>query len=373
MEYEILSHLLLSGEKSVKEIAELLKISETYASKLTDRMERENLVSKKRSGRQVIVKPNTSSPLVKEFSRFVVIVGNHPPYTPKDFLTPESKRIITKSLIKKPKSIKEIKKETKYSRVTINKTLKSLKKSGIVKTEDRRPRKYHTTDSPLTKALTPIIEYLELGIRSKNVLNRIASDPRTEALVVYGSEVWGRKDELSDVDAFVVVDSPENVKAIKEYEQEGLELNAFSRKGLVHLIRREPWFFRLILQGKILTGEDFLKDISDTRSKGDTGEVVGEIKEMLEGLDRITSTEKAKILMYCIRSLLVLRLHQEDKLSWENYYRELDKEYPRYKEIRRMRHGLGEVKAKDIENIRDKLLKEIGYVKKEQKKISNKP
>ena len=372
MEYEILSHLLLSGEMSVKEIAELLDISETYASRLTNRLKRENLVVKERTGKRVIVKPNIAAPLLRNFSRFVVIAGNYPPYTPKDYLTPRSKRIITKTLIPHPKSIQEIKRETGYSRVTINKILKFLKDSKVVGTEGGKPRRYHITDSPLTRALVSIIEHLESDMRLGEILNRIASDSRTDAVVVYGSEVWGRKDKLSDVDAFVVVDSPKDVEAVKEYEQEGLELNIFSRKGLVHLIKREPWFFRLMLQGKILTGKDFLKGLSEIPSKGDVDELIREIREMLQALDKLTSTEKARIIMYCIRSLVVLKLHLRDELSWENYYGELDREYLRYREIRRARHGLKEVKAEDIECIKDKLLKEIKHVKKEEEEISNK-
>lgn len=373
MEYEILSHLLLNGEMHVKEIAELLDISETYASRLTDRLKKENLVVKKRTGKQVIVKPNTTSPLLRNFSRFVVIAGNYPPYTPKDYLTPKSKRKITKTLIPHPKSIQEIKQETGYSRVTINKTLEFLKNSKVVETEDGKPRRYHITDSPLTQVLVSIIEYLESDIRLREILNRIASDSRTDAVVVYGSEVWDRKDKLSDVDAFVVVDSPKDVEAVKEYEQEGLELNIFSRKGLVHLIKREPWFFRLMLQGKILTGKDFLKGLSEIPSKGDAGEVINEIREMLQALDKLTSTEKARIIMHCIRSLLVLKLHQRNELSWEKYYGELNKEYPQYRKIRRAYHGLKEVKDGDIKHIKDKLLKEIRYVKKEKENLKHRP
>lgn len=358
---------------SVKEIAELLSISETYASRLTDRMGRDNLVVKERAGKKVIVKPNTISPLIRNFSRFVVMVGNYPPYTPKDFLTPKSKRVIIKSLIPAPQSIREIKRETGYSRVTLNKILKFLKDSKIVGVEGGRPRRYHLTDSPLTQTLVLIIECLESDIRLRDVLNRITSDPRTEAVVIYGSEVWGRKDKLSDVDAFVVVNSPKDIKTIKKYGQEGLELNIFSRKGLVHLIRREPWFFRLMLQGKILRGGNFLKDLSAIQSKGDVEGITREIKEMLKSLDELTSTEKARIAMYCIRSLMVLKLHLRDELSWRNYYRELDRGYPQYRKLRRAYHGLGEVKARDIEHIRDKLFKEMNYVKKEEEKISNKP
>lgn len=377
MEYEILSHLLLSGEMSVKEIAELLSISETYASKITDRLKKENLVFKERVGKKVIVKINPLSPLIEKFSRFVVIVGNYPPFTPKDFLTPESKRRIVKLLISAPKNISEIKKESNYSRMTINKILKALTKLKIlkVKKEKKKLKKYYLIDNPLTRELTGILQYMESDIRLKDTLNRISSDARTSAVVVYGSEIWGRKDKLSDVDALIVVNSPKDLESIKrEYEQEGLELNIFSRKGLVHLIKREPWFFKLIIEGRILKGEDFLKGLSEIPSRGNINEVTKEIKEMLRGLHKISlPSDKAKVLEYCIRTLLILKLHIKNELNWRTYYERLDAEYPSFKNLRKAHHKLKTINEKDISILKEKLLREIKDVEKEEEKISYKP
>ncbi len=371
MEYHILSHLLINGEKTVGEIAKQLKISKTHASQLTSKLREKNLVTKKRGGKNVYVRPNMASPLIQRLATLVVIAGNYPPYTPNDFLTPESKRKMIKLLDSGEKTIKEIKERLGYSRVTAHKTLDFLTKSGVVSTKKSRPKRYRLTETPLSKALVSVLEYVESGITLNEEINRIVSDEHTEAVVVYGSEIAGRRDMLSDVDVLVVVNSPEEREAMEKYRREGLELTVFSRKGLVHLIRNEPWYLKLALEGRLLKGENLLKDLKEIPSKGNVKEILRETEEMLQKVGELPPEDKARILMYCIRTITALRLHLEEQLSQKTFYETLNREYPVYKSLRRVRYRKEKADNKKLGELEKKLFSDLKDVKEKEDKRSD--
>ena len=162
MELTALSHLLLSGSRSVGDLAETLGISNTYASLMTTRLEKEKIVIKKREGKKIIVYPNMQSSFIKNLSKFVILAGLYPPYTPVDFLEPKSRRKVLWQLKDKSKTISELKKNTGYSRTTIYDALRPFVRTGMVSAGTGKIKNYSVNfDSPLAEPLIQLLEFTE--------------------------------------------------------------------------------------------------------------------------------------------------------------------------------------------------------------------
>lgn len=363
-----LSHLLLSGAKSVGDLARLLRISNTYASQLTSALADEGFVLKERRGKRVMVRPNMESPLVQNLSKFAVMVGAYPPHTPTDFLEPESKRKVIWQLKDKGKGIDELRKSTGYSRTVIYDALRPFLRTGMVSVSDGKRKIYSLNEaSPLTGPLFQLVEFFESEIDLRPLLERISSDERVVALSVFGSQISGRKDGLSDVDAMVVLSSPEDRNIAKEYVHPHLQLNIYSRKGIVQLARREPWFLKLIFDGRILKGRDFLEGLERLPASEDLSELVSEIRMMLRSLDGLPKGEKARVMMYCIRTTVAIKLFINERLSQEKFVNELRRRYPELSNYREYDEGR-KIDAGTIKRSKEKILEDLEHVEKKEEK-----
>ena len=368
MKLAALSHLLLSGAQSVGDLARLLRISSTYASQITNALVDHGFVIKERMGKKVIVRPNMESPFVRNFSKFVVVVGAYPPYTPADLLEPESKRKIIWQLRIKGKSIKELRKSTGYSRTIIYDALRPFLRTNVVSVSNGREKDYDINSvSPLTEPLFQLIEFFESEIDLRPLLEKISANEKVIALSVFGSQIVGEKDKISDVDALVVVASPKDRSIVKEYVHSKLQLNVYSRRGIVQLVRKEPWFLRLALDGKILKGKDFLEGLESLPTTADFSEIISEIKEMLDNLDRLSNKEKARVMMYCIRTSVAMRLFLDKQLDQKKFINELHRRYPefgKYREYDRDR----KIETKTIRSSIKKILEDLRYVEEKKEK-----
>ncbi len=368
MRLRALSHLLLSGSQSVGELARLLHISNTYASQLTSTLVHEGFVVKERTGKRVVVSPNMESPFVQNFSRFVVIVGAYPPHTPLDFLEPRSRRKVIWQLKDRKKNMDELRRDTGYSRTAIYDALKPFLRTGVVSVSSGKKKVYSINKaSPLKEPILQLVEFFESDIDLRPLLERISSDDRVIAVSVFGSQIVGRRDRLSDVDALVVVSSPEHRGIAREYTHPRLELSVYSRKGVVQLVRREPWFLRLVFDGRILKGRDFLESLERLPTATDFGETIVETRGILDGLDELPDREKAKVIMYCIRTAVAMRLFTDERLSQERFVDELYRRYPEFSRYREYEEG-GEMGASTIRKSRTKILKDLEYVEKKKEK-----
>ncbi len=366
MKFIVLSHLLLSGEKSVGELARLLGISNTYASQVTGALVEDGFAVKERRGKRVVVRPNMESPFVRSFSKLVVIVGAYPPYTPKVFLEPKSRRRVIWQLRDGRRSIEDLARETGYSRTVLYKALKPLVESGVVLESEGKRKIFSVNNaSPLTEPLLQLIEFFESDIELRSVLERISSDEKVVALSVFGSQVHGGKDRLSDVDALIVVSSPEDRDIAEEYAYPNLQLNVYSRRGIVQLLRREPWFLKLALEGRILKGKDFLEGLVEVPSEPDFEDISSEIKRMLAGLDSPPNKEKARILMYCIRTAVAMKLFLDGDLDQARFMEEL---YRRYPEFRTYRTTVKKIDKRIIKRSKRKILEDLRHVEEKEEK-----
>lgn len=373
MKLTALSHLLLSGASSVGGLARLLHISNTYTSQLTDSLVNDGFASKERIGKEVIVHPNMESPFIQNFSKFAVIVGAYPLHIPTDFLEPESKRKVIWQLRDRSKTIGELRKTVGYSRVVIYDALRPFLRIGMVTVSNGKIKVYSVNKaSPLTEPLFQLIEFFESEIDLRPSLEKISSDERVIAVSIFGSQIAGSKDRLSDVDAFVIVNSPEDTDIAKEYAHPRLQLNIYSRRGVVQLARREPWFLKLALDGRILKGGDFLTSLERVPMTADFNGVAGEIRSMLDNLDKLPNKDKARIMMYCIRTSVAMKLFIEERLSQENFIDELYRMYPEFDNYRKYNSsGKIEVRminAKTMSRTKQKILEELEHVEKKKEK-----
>ncbi len=335
MKLLMLSHLLLSGEMSVGELAIVLDISNTYVSLVSDGLVADGFALKVRKGKRVIVRANMESPFVQSYLGFAVIVGGYPPYTPVDFLEPESRRKILWQLKNGGKSISELAKITGYSRPAIYSSLKPFLGSDILLVGKGKTKKYCVNvASPLLKRLFEVLDFFESDIDLRPLLEKISSDQRAVALSIFGSQAAGTKDRLSDVDVLVIVGSTKDRDIANEYKHSKLQLNVYSRRGIIQLVRAEPWFLKLVLEGRILKGGNLLDDLMSVPSNPDYSRVISEVRDMLASMDRLPEREKARIMMYCIRTAISMKLFLEGGLSQKRLMDTLAKRYPEFNAYR---------------------------------------
>jgi len=364
MDILVLSHLLMSGERSVSELAGFIGISVTYASQVTDGLADNGFVVKERRGKRVLVRPNMESPFVQDLSKFVVLVGGYPPYTPRDFLRPASRRRALWELGRGDRTIQELMKGIGCSRVVVYDALRPLLKCKIVRSVGKRGKSFGIDHgSPLARPLLSLIEFLESDMDLRPFIEKMSSDGRIAALAVFGSQASGTKDRLSDVDLFLIVRSPKDRHISKEYARPRIQFNVYSRSGAIQLAREEPWFLKLALGGRVLKGRDILEALMEVPARADYAGVAGEIRKMLGRLNGLRRCHKARVLMYCIRTVLAMRLYQTGELDQDRFLEELVRNYP---EFRMYRADPDRMTSVLVNGSKKKILEDIGHVEKAQ-------
>ena len=359
-----LSHLVLTGPRQIGGLARLLGISSTAASLLVKGMERDGLVVKERAKKAVVVRPNPESPFVRSFSAFAVAVGAFPPLSPPDLLEPASRRRIVLALAAGGRSVRSLAADTGYSRMTVYEALRPLQMAGVVPAG--RPPGLDRSH-PLTERLLELAGMMETGDGPGVVLGRLAADRRVAALGVFGSAVSGDDDAISDLDAFVVVGSPGDTGISRKYSHPRLHLSVYSRQGLAQLAVREPWFLKLATGGRVLKGRELFSGLEKLPARPDTRAISEEIRTIFARLGRMSAAERAKMLVYCIRTAVAMRLYFEGALDQERLDGELRARYPEFGRYRRFAGGPG-VRLPDTRPAQEKVLEELAIVEKRKEK-----
>jgi len=195
----------------------------------------------------------------------------------------------------------------------------------------------------------------------------IAVGVLTQPMLIVASE-WLERFLYQHAD-LVVVNSPGDRKIVEEYGHPKIQFNIYSRQGIVQLIRREPWFLTLMLDGKILKGEDFLKGLDEINLEVDPEEIIDEIKMMLKGVDKIPVKERANVIIYCLRTALAMKLYYDEELDQKTLVDELSTRYPEfgyYRDIRRE----GRLTKTVIKKTMEKVMEDLEHVQKAQEKRS---
>jgi len=260
---EILLHLLMRGEQEQNKLSEELGFSKQYISLIIRDMEKHGFISRYKQNRRYLVTYNSANPLVKELNRLVLLAANQ-----KQVIDILSERNSLKTLScftdKSPMSRKELIKSTGYERRSLGMALKSLEEKKMIYSVSKKPSAYVLNKKNSAGVSLWHISKLIYGspVDIDGIIKHIVNDDHVIISVLYGSVAKNKADKYSDVDLFTVVDTPvDRERLMSKYSHPRLDLNVFSKGGFIQKLDKEPYFLKLVKEGKILKGEEILEKL----------------------------------------------------------------------------------------------------------------
>ena len=112
-----------------------------------------------------------------------------------------------------------------------------------------------------------------------------------------------------------------------------------------------------------MKGEEILSGLENLPPDPDYDGTINEIRNIIGGLDKLNASEKAKVMMYCIRTSLAMKLYLDEKLTQERFTDELARRYPEYDLYRS-----GKANGRKIRIAKEKILEELNYVEERKEK-----
>lgn len=141
----------------------------------------------------------------------------------------------------------EIQKAIKISKGGVNLSLRELAAEGLVKREKRGKIFLYSVDHA-----QPVIKQLRV-LKNIELLNPAVNKIRglSEKIILFGSSARGEDTPKSDIDLFVLTDSPEEVEGIlkKRKLSRGLQLIIRTPVAFTEMEKKEPVFFEEISRG----------------------------------------------------------------------------------------------------------------------------
>jgi len=260
---EILLHLLMKGEREQNKLPEELGLSKQHISGIIKDMEKRGFISRHKQNRSYLITYNSANPLVRELNRLVLLAANQ-----KQIIDVLSERNSLKTLScftdKSPISRRELIKLTGYERRSLGMALRSLEEKKIIYPVSRKPSAYVLNKKNTAGISLWHISKLIYGspVDIDRIIKHIINEDHVIISVLYGSAAKNKTDKYSDVDFFVVVDTPaDRERIISKYSHPGLDLNVFSKKGFIQMLDKEPYFLKLVKEGRILKGEDIVNEL----------------------------------------------------------------------------------------------------------------
>lgn len=257
---EILLHLLMRGEQEQSKLAGELGFSKQHISLIIKDMEKKGFISRYKQNRRYVVTYNSANPLVKELNRLVLLAANQ-----KQIIDILSERNSLKTLScftdKSPMSRKELIKSTGYERRSLGMALKSLEEKKIIYPVSKKPSAYILNKNNTAGVSLWHISKLIHGSPDDidRIIKHIINEDHVLVSVLYGSAAKNKTDKYSDVDLFVVVDTPtDRERLLTKYSHPRLDLNVFSKGGFIQMLDKEPHFLKLVKEGRILKGEEIM-------------------------------------------------------------------------------------------------------------------
>ncbi|MBI4650170.1 nucleotidyltransferase domain-containing protein [Candidatus Desantisbacteria bacterium] len=93
-------------------------------------------------------------------------------------------------------------------------------------------------------------------------MEQLKNDSSVLILAHYGSSARGTIDKFSDIDIFVVTrDKISRGDIISKYSGKKIDLNVYSKKGFLELLKFQPDFIRNLSRSRILKGKDILEEV----------------------------------------------------------------------------------------------------------------
>lgn len=260
-----LIYLISEGEKTSSEIADELRDSIYNVSHAMSMLYRFGLIThpSKRVRSWVL---NSSNELVRLIEKLVFVSKNDPEV--KQLLSQKSIILIGSEFYnnKAGITIKILIDSTKLSKVTIIKSLKKLKILKLIKKAGKSNNYPSQTNSA---GIFFNVCFLIRGLFNKNIelslleiIEQLKNDNSVLVLVHYGSSARGTIDEFSDIDIFVVTrDKISRGDIISKYSNKKIDLNVYSKKGFLELLKSQPDFIRNLSMSKVLKGKDILEAV----------------------------------------------------------------------------------------------------------------
>ncbi len=253
----------MHGRKTQKEIRELFKYSKSYISKLLGRLEHKGFIKRVKENKKYIVDYNLDNLLVSKFNELLLLSINRTEFI--DIFM--KKRVIKVLSCFKPDiviTLEVIAVKLKYSKPIIIDALKELEKQKIVARISQKPVEYKLNESKINNLLQEISAQL-VSFEKIDLMKYLLNEKSVRIIIQYGSSITPEYDKYSDTDIFVVVDIPQDKKRIEEIVDKSpyskLHLNILSKLGFSQKIKKEPYFVKLIKEGKILKGRDIVEEL----------------------------------------------------------------------------------------------------------------
>jgi predicted nucleotidyltransferase len=145
---------------------------------------------------------------------------------------------------------REIQKATKTSKAGTNFSLKDLVKAKFVKREKRGKFYLYSIDST-----SPVVKQLKI-LKTVIFLSSLIKEIRNSAnkIILYGSKSRGEDTEDSDIDLFIVTNSPKEIQRVIKERSIGKKIQLTMRTPLkyVEMETTDPTFYKEIERGIIL-------------------------------------------------------------------------------------------------------------------------
>ncbi|MEW6108981.1 MAG: nucleotidyltransferase domain-containing protein [Nitrospirota bacterium] len=173
---------------------------------------------------------------------------------------------------KRGRSISSLVESAGISKRTVMRVLNKLVELNLLKKTGGKPHAFHVSNTTSAQVFFEACGRIENLFRSKarkqvpvspaQAIKEMAKDNSVLILIHYGSSSRGKADNLSDIDVLAVTrDKISRGDILHRYSHKKLDLNVYSKRGFLQLIKTQPDFIRNISTARVLKGDDILKAI----------------------------------------------------------------------------------------------------------------
>lgn len=262
-----LFYIIFEGEKTISELIKDVGGSQSNVSHAMSVLNKFGLVTHpdKRARPWVA---DSSNELVQLMEKFIFVSGNNPEI--KQIFNQKSIILIGSEFYKNKTGVtkENLIDSTKFSKVTVIKTLRKLAQFKIISIKVGRPNIYYPCKADLATIFLNACFLIQKVYNKKNelspseIIKQLENNVSVLILIHYGSSMRGTTDDFSDIDLFAVTrDKISRGDIISKYSNKKIDLNVYSKKGFLELLKSQPDFIRNLSTARILKGKDILEAV----------------------------------------------------------------------------------------------------------------
>jgi len=251
----------MQGEQEQKKLANKFGFTKQHTSLILRDMEKQELINRHKTQRGYKIAYNKTNPLVKKLNRLVLFAADQ-----KEIINilgeKSSMKVLSQFMKDAEMSMKKLSELTGYTRRTILTATKSLEGKKIISRIHRKPVIYILNKKNSAGAIIWNISQYIFANDIEGLMRNITDEDCVRVSIIYGSQAKEKADDYSDIDLFVVVDTPaDRERLMSKYSHPRLDLNVFSKGGFIQMLEREPHFLKLVKEGRILKGEEIVEKL----------------------------------------------------------------------------------------------------------------